>query len=123
MKAFNQLVHEINEGSTHSALTADLAELLRTVQSTGRSGALTLKLTVAPAQRTPAYVDKITITADIKLALPKPNQPADFFYLTEEGETSRNHPKQQDLQLREVPLKPISTTDADGVITFKDATK
>lgn len=37
MKSFAVFLNEINEGSTHAALTADLAELLRTVQITGRA--------------------------------------------------------------------------------------
>lgn len=102
-KAFNKLLTELNEGSTHAALTAELSELLRTVQNTGRGGSLTLKIKVAPATRTQSDgVDKITITADRKLELPKPVSPTDFFWLTEEGETSRNHPRQNDLDLREV---------------------
>lgn len=108
MKSFNQMLIEINEGSTHSALSADLAELLRTVQSTGRAGALTLKLKIAPATRAESgQVDRVNITADRKLELPKPVAPADFFWLTDDGETTRNHPRQQSLPLREVtPQQP-----------------
>ncbi|MCY1166585.1 hypothetical protein D9M73_65280 [compost metagenome] len=103
-KAFSVLLNELNEGSTHAALTADFAELLRTVQNTGRGGSLTLKVKVAPATKgsSGGSVDKITITADRKLELPKPEQPSDFFWLTEDGETSRNHPRQHSLELREV---------------------
>lgn len=116
-KAFTVILNELNDGSTHAALTSDLAELLRTVQSMGRGGSLTLKIKVAPATRTNSGgVDKVTITADRKLELPKPEQPADFFWLTEDGETTRNHPRQHALELREV-----KTTDADGVIQFKEA--
>lgn len=120
MKAFNTLLHELNDGSTHAALSADLAELLRAVQHNGRAGSLTLKLRVAPATKGhgSGMVDKITVTAERKLELPKPEQPQDFFWLTEEGETSRKHPRQHDLPLREV-----ANTDADGVITFKEASK
>lgn len=125
MKSFNLLLTELNEGSTHSALTGDLAELLRTVQATGRAGSVTLKIKVAPATRSNSgYVDKVTITADRKLELPKPEQPADFFYLTDDGETTRNHPRQHDLPLRDVAAPNPTTfkTDADGVITsFKEA--
>lgn len=104
MKAFTLFLNELNEGSTHAALTADLQELLRTVQNTGRAGALTIKIKVAPATRgNSGSVDKVTITADRKLELPKPEQPSDFFWLTDDGETTRNHPRQQDLPLREVP--------------------
>ncbi len=103
MKAFSLFIVELNEGTTNAALSADLAELLRTVQTTGRAGSLTLKVKVAPATRTNSgSVDKVTITADRKLELPKPEQASDFFWLTEDGETSRNHPRQQELQLRDV---------------------
>ena len=105
----------MNEGSTHAALTADLAELLRTVQATGRAGALTLKIKVVPANRLSGggVVDKVNITADRKLELPKPEMPSDFFYLTDDGETTRNHPRQHSLELREVAtVKPLSFKEA-----------
>ncbi len=46
-------------------------------------------------------MDKITITADRKLELPKPEQPSDFFWLTDEAEPTRQHPRQHALDLRE----------------------
>ena len=114
MKAFSIFLAELNEGATHSAITADLAELLRTVQNTGRAGALTIKIKVAPSMRTQSgSVDKVNITADRVLALPKPEGQVDFFYLTEDGETTRNHPKQHDLPLRDV-VNP-------SPVTFKEA--
>jgi hypothetical protein len=54
----------------------------------------------------------VTITADRKLELPKPEQPSDFFWLTEDGETSRNHPRQHDLPLREVTPAPQTFKEA-----------
>lgn len=104
MKSFAHLLNEINEGSTHAALTQDMADLLRTVQTTGRAGKLTITLKVAPAVRNTSGgdIDRINLTVDRTLALPKPETPTDFFYLTEDGETTRNHPKQQALELREV---------------------
>ena len=113
MKAFSLFLVELNEGSTHAALTGDLGDLLRTVQATGRAGSLTIKVKVAPATRSNSgSVDKVTITADRKLELPKPEQPSDFFWLTEDGETSRNHPRQQDLPLRDVSATPQTFKEA-----------
>lgn len=110
MKAFSKLLTEINEGTTHSAITADMAELLKTVQTTGRRGQLVIKIKVQPSMRSPAgSVDKVNITVDRTLALPKPESQVDFFYLTEDGETTRNHPRQQDLPLRDV-VNPAPTT-------------
>ena len=104
MKSFALLLNEINEGSTHAALTQDMADLLRTVQTTGRAGKLTITLKVAPAVRNTSGgdIDRINLTVDRTLALPKPETPTDFVDLTEDGETTRNHPKQQTLELREV---------------------
>ncbi|MDQ1260601.1 MAG: hypothetical protein QG643_2427, partial [Pseudomonadota bacterium] len=57
--------------------------------------------------------------ADRKLELPKPEQPSDFFWLTDEAEPTRQHPRQHALDLREA-----KTVDADtGEITFKEITK
>lgn len=115
MKAFALFLQDLNMGQSHAALTQDLHELLQTVKSTGRSGALTLKIKVAPASRG-GDVDKITVTADRKLELPKPEQPTDFFWLADNAEPTRQHPRQQELGLSEV-----KTVDDDGVITFKEA--
>jgi len=118
MKAFSVFIVDLNDGKTHTGLTADLGELLQTVKNTGRAGSMTLKIKVAPASKGSQDVDKITVTADRKLELPKPEQPSDFFWLTDDAEVTRQHPRQHALDLRDA-----KTIDADGVITFKDAAK
>lgn len=115
MKSFTLFLNELNDGQTNSGLTADLAELLQTVKATGRGGSMTLKIKVASASKT-GDVDKITITADRRLELPKPETPTDFFWLTDTAEPTRQHPRQHALDLRDV-----KTIDADGVINFKEA--
>ena len=113
MKSFTLLLNELNDGSTQAALTADLKELLQAVQNTGRAGSITLKLKVAPTIKGNGYVDKVTITAERKLELPKPEQPTDFFFLTDDGETTRQHPRQHSLELREVaPAAPLQFKEA-----------
>ena len=101
MKSYAIVLQELNDGMVNSGATADLAELLRTVQHTGRGGTLTLKLKVASASKGAVEVDKITITVDRKLELPKPDSPSDFFWLTDEAEPTRNHPRQHALDLRD----------------------
>lgn len=116
MKAFNLFLTDLNDGQTLAGLTADLAELLQTVKSTGRSGSITLRVKVAPATKSGQEVDKVTITAERKLELPKPEAPSDFFWLTDEAEVSRHHPRQHALELREA-----KSVDADtGEISFKE---
>ena len=117
-QSFNVFLADLNDGTTLAGLTADLQELLQAVRDQGRSGSMTLKLKVAPATKGGQEVDKITITAERKLELPKPDQPQDFFWLTSDGQPSRKHPRQQELPLRQVSDRPVefSNPDADGVI-------
>lgn len=132
MKSFNLFLQDLNDGQTLAGLTGDLSELLQAVQATGRTGSMTLKIKVASASKGSGDVDKITIMADRKLELPKPEQPQDFFWLTDEAEMTRQHPRQHELDLRDVQdtrggvrsaSEQFSQPDADGVITFKEASK
>lgn len=135
MKSFNLFLADLNDGLTHTGLTADLHELVQTVQSTGRAGSMTLKIKIAPASRG-GDVDKITIVADRKLELPKPEAPHDFFWLTDDAEITRQHPRQHALDLRDAqdtrgglrdPIAPTAAfthPDDDGVITnLKEVSK
>jgi hypothetical protein len=115
MKSFTVFLADLNDGHTLAGLTGDLGELLQAVKETGRSGSLTLKVKVAPATKSGHEVDRITIVADRKLELPKPELPSDFFFLTDEAEPTRQHPRQHALDLRDA-----KSVDADGVITFKE---
>lgn len=123
MKAFNQFLVDLNDGSTHAGLTGDLQELMQSVKATGRTGSLTLKIKISSASKGSGEVDKITVSAERKLELPKPEQPQDFFWLTDDATPTRQHPRQQSLELREVSHKSteFTTPDADGVITLKEA--
>lgn len=130
MKSFNLFLQDLNDGQTLAGLTGDLNELLQAVQATGRTGSMTLKIKVASANKGGGEVDKITIMADRKLELPKPEQPQDFFWLTDDAEMTRQHPRQHALDLRDAQdtrggvrsaTEQFSQPDADGVITFKEA--
>ena len=131
MKAFNQFLADLNDGSTHAGLTSDLAELLQSVKTTGRTGSMTLKIKIASASKGAHEVDKITISADRKLELPKPEQPQDFFWLTEDAEPTRQHPRQHALDLRDAQdlrglrsaTDQFTNPDADGVMKLKEAKK
>lgn len=119
MKSFALFLTDLNDGQTQAGLTGDLSELLQAVQNTGRSGSITLKIKVAPASKGGSTVDKITITADRKLELPKPEQPSDFFWLTDDAQPTRQHPRQHALDLRDVRKEPAASftqPNADGVI-------
>lgn len=102
---FNILIAQINQGADNSNLSADMDELLRTVQATGRAGSLTITIKIVPATADRQSVDKLTVQIDRGLKLPKPESAKDFFFITEDGELTRKHPKQQELELRDVTLQ------------------
>jgi hypothetical protein len=103
-KAFAVFLQDLRDGRAHSELSGQLEELITKVKETGKGGGLTLKIKIKPATRG-GDVDKVTISDQISLDLPKPERGEDFFWLTDDNDLSRNHPKQQTLELREAALR------------------
>ncbi len=107
-KAFAILLQELRDGKTHIELTNGITELLSAVAVTGKAGSITLKIDVKPASKG-SEVDKVMIIDKITTTLPKPERGSDFYWLTDDNELSRNHPKQSSLDLREAPTAKPST--------------
>lgn len=115
MKPFTLFIAELNDGQTAAALTGHLSELFAAVKTHGLAGSLKLNIKVIPAAAGNTGADKINVVCESQLALPKPKQPADFFFLTDDAQPTRRHPKQHELALREVqtvaattPVQPIT---------------
>lgn len=111
-KAFAIFLQDLRDGRAHTELTSQLAELLAKVKDTCKGGDITLKIKIKPAGRG-QDVDKVTVTDAITVNLPKPERGEDFFWLTDDNDLSRNHPRQHALELRE------ATTPTP--LTFKEA--
>jgi hypothetical protein len=99
-KAFSVFLQDLRDGRAHAELSSQLAELLAKVKETGKGGALSLKIKIKPASRG-GDVDKVTISDAITIELPKPERGEDFFWLTDDNDLSRNHPRQANLELRD----------------------
>jgi hypothetical protein len=98
---FTVFLNELRDGRAHSELSMQLAELITQVKETGKGGELILKLKIKPASRG-GEVEKVTISDQITTNLPKHERGEDFFYLNDDNELTRQHPKQQALDLRQV---------------------
>lgn len=96
-RSFNDILSDLGGGDTHAQLTDALAELVRQVQDTEKSGYLTLKLTV-----TPNGDRAVIITDTITAKLPEPKRPQALFFTDGGGGLHRKDPMQPDLPLREV---------------------
>lgn len=111
-KAFSVFLQDLRDGRAHAELSSQLAEVLAKVKETGKAGGLTLKIKIKPATRG-GDVDKVTISDAITVELPKPERGEDFFWLTDDNDLSRNHPKQGNLELRDAtPTKPANFKEA-----------
>jgi hypothetical protein len=111
--AFAHTLQNLRDGRVHAELSTSLSELLHKVQETGKAGELTLKIKIKPATR--GNVDKVMISDQISLNLPKPERGEDVFYLTDDCDLSRNHPRQASLELREVNAPTPSTNELKKV--------
>lgn len=112
-KAFAVFLQDLRDGRAHSELSGHLSDLISKVKETGKAGSLNVKIKIKPASRG-GDVDKVTISDHISVELPAPERGEDFFWVTDDNDLTRNHPRQQSLELREASTQPT---------TFKEASK
>ena len=110
-KAFALIMQDLRDGRVHAELTQQFGDLIQKVQETGKAGELVVKIKGKPA--TKGNVDKVMIADAVSVNLPKPERGEDVFFLTEDNELSRNHPRQGSLELRDAtPTAPSTLKEA-----------
>lgn len=110
---FNDFIDDLNGGQTKAEINHQLKRALESVRNTGKQSVLTLKFKIGNASKNNGLtVDKLTVTPQVELVLPKTESETDFFWITDSNELSRKHPKQQELELK----------DTANVIEFKKTT-
>lgn len=76
------------------------AQLVRSVDETGKAGKLTITLDLKKVH------GAISVTPKVTDKTPEPAPEAELFYATVEGNLSRDNPAQQKLDLRQVDTAP-----------------
>ena len=97
---FQETIVQINNGAAVQELSDALRKVVAAVRETGKSGAITLTLKVAPASK--GNVDVLLVESQVKTKLPEPERGMTIFYATDNNLLVRNDPKQQMLPLRVV---------------------
>lgn len=92
VRPFAAFLQETNKGRTHSELSDRLHELIGAVVETGRKGTLTLQVTVEHTKN--AADNQLSVTEQVKLALPKPDVRTSIFFADSEGNLTRTDPDQ-----------------------------
>ena len=82
---------EIRKGRFLEELNQAVADTVKACLETGKPGSVTIKLSFDPLGETIALKDQITPK------LPKPDKAPTTFFATEEGQLSRNNPKQTEM--------------------------
>lgn len=99
-KPFNETLCSIRAGVLVNELTEKLAAAVKAVEETGKSGELTLKLTIKKIARFGAIdiADKVTVK------IPEDQPVTTLMFSTPEGNLVTEDPRQQKLELRAVPV-------------------
>lgn len=103
MRPFTDILGELAAGETLDTLTSDLAEIVTAVKATGKSGKLTLELTIKPNG-----AHGVEITDKISTKEPRDDRGSTLFFNDKDGGLHRRDPRQQDL-----PLRQVSGTEID----------
>lgn len=97
-RPFMDFLREHRNGATHDDLSDKLQELVAAVIEEGKAGTLTLTVKVKPLGKS----DGLEVSAETKLAAPKPTPGVSIFFPTPENNLVRQDPRQQSLELREI---------------------
>jgi hypothetical protein len=90
---FHDVLTDLNDGHVHEQLTALWAEVVKKVREVNKPGELTIKLSAKRERGSMLRVD-----AKVTTKLPAPATGPTLFYTDEEGNTTRNDPKQMPLR-------------------------
>ena len=89
-----------------------LSELVKSVDETGKSGTLTIKLELKRARE-----GALNITPTVVAKLPEKKADPSLLWVTVEGNLSQENPNQQRLDLRPVETKPTEIREAPNAPT------
>lgn len=99
MRFFADVLRDMRAGQSHDELSEALHVLVRQCCETGRGGELTYTLTIKPTKSAEA----VEITDKIGLKEPRNERGSSLFFVSATFDLTRNNPRQQPLDLREVP--------------------
>lgn len=110
MQGILKTFSELRRGGALTDLDGALAEVVKAVVATGKTGKVTLTLDIKQLGRGGA----LTVTDTISTKVPKLPVPDTVFFATDDGELVKEDPKQPKLPLREVEAKKEELRDVAG---------
>lgn len=111
MRLFSDTLRDLRGGQCVDALTHGLADLVRACLDTGKPGEITLTIIVKPLKNSG---EAVQIIDKIGNKLPTFERDASLFFVTSDGSLTRNNPRQERLDLREVDTTREAPRTLDG---------
>ena len=100
-RPFMDFLREHRGGMTHEQLTDALQELVAAVVTERRPGKLVFTITIKPFGKK----DGLEVGAELKITPPKEERGTSIFYVTPENNLVRQDPRQQSMELHEIPAE------------------
>ncbi len=92
IRPFGEVLLDLAGGDLEKKLTAELADVVRAVEATGKTGKLDIKLVIARDAKV------LRITCETKTTVPKESVEATAFFTDERGGLHRENPRQATMQ-------------------------
>jgi hypothetical protein len=99
MRLFADVLRDMRGGQSHDELSEALQALVKQCCETGRAGEITYSLSIKPTKSAEA----VEITDKIGLKEPRNERGSSLFFVSGTYDLTRNNPRQEKLDLREVP--------------------
>lgn len=99
MRLITDVLRDIRKGRPVEEATAALADVVRTVDETGKDGSVTITIKVKPAKH--GGPEK-TLIAEVKAKKPIAEIPPAVFFSDADGDLHRYDPRQEEMELGEV---------------------
>lgn len=101
---FSQQIAFFSRGQFDDEVTDELADLIKAVRTTGKSGELTIKIKVSLLNARDENALKLAPKVSCKKPQPAPYET--IMFSTADGDLLRDDPQQRSLNLKEVPSTP-----------------
>lgn len=96
MSSILDVLSQIRGGAALIDANKELREVVMAVKSTGKKGSITLKIDIEPDKTDDTVV---TFQPDVTKKVPKKAYAKGLFYVSDNGDVSREDPRQQELEL------------------------
>lgn len=102
-RPFADVLRDLSKGQLHDELSTLLQDLIGAVQDTGKAGKLVLTLTVKPLPKTDGMV---AVADSVTVKSPELDRNETYYFVDDDLNLTREHPRQQALPLRDVSTPP-----------------